>query len=66
MLCLSTRIFHDTETVGKELLKNSRALIVLEPQSLKNEMIAILKDMLKGYQTGEDYSGEGKGYDADT
>lgn len=28
-------------------------------------MIAILKDMLKGYETGEDYSGEGKGYDAD-
>lgn len=49
----------------QELLKNSRALIVLEPQSLKNEMIAILKDMLKGYETGEDYSGEGKGYDAD-
>lgn len=48
----------------QELLKNSRGLIVLEPEWLKNEMVAVLKDMIKGYETGEDYSREGKGHDA--
>ena len=42
----------------QELLWHGRNLIVLEPESLRQEMIGILKDMTKSYETGECQNGE--------
>lgn len=53
-----------TFDLKQELLNNGRGLVVLYPDSFKKEMIATLEDMVKGYSTGKDYSGEGLGHDA--
>lgn len=42
----------------QELLWHGRNIIVLQPESLKQEMIDILKDMAKSYETGECLNGE--------
>lgn len=42
----------------QELLWHGRKLIVVEPQSLRNEMIKILDDMKQSYLTGENLSGD--------
>ena len=42
----------------QELLWHGRNLIVLNPESLRQEMIGILKDMTKSYETGECLNGE--------
>ena len=42
----------------QELLWHGRNLIVLKPENLKQEMIGILKDMTKSYETGECLNGE--------
>lgn len=42
----------------QELLWHGRNIIVLQPESLKQEMIGILKDMAKSYVTGECLNGE--------
>ena len=42
----------------QELLWHGRNIIVLEPESLRQEMISILKDMTKSYETGECLNGE--------
>lgn len=42
----------------QELLWHGRNLIVLNPESLRQEMIDILKDMTKSYETGECLNGE--------
>ena len=42
----------------QELLWHGRNLIVLKPESLRQEMIDILKDMTKSYETGECLNGE--------
>ena len=36
----------------QELLWHGRNIIVLKPESLRQEMIGILKDMTKSYETG--------------
>ena len=42
----------------QELLWHGRTLIVLKPEDLRQEMIDILKDMTKSYETGECLNGE--------
>ncbi len=42
----------------QELLWHGRNLIVLKPESLRQEMIGMLKDMTKSYETGECLNGE--------
>ncbi len=42
----------------QELLWNGRNIIVLKPENLRQEMIDILKDMTKSYETGECLNGE--------
>ena len=42
----------------QELLWHGRNLIVLKPESLRLEMVGILKDMTKSYETGECLNGE--------
>ena len=42
----------------QELLWHGRNIIVLKPESLRQEMIDILKDMTKSYATGECLNGE--------
>ena len=42
----------------QELLWHGRNLIVLKPENLRQEMIGILKDMTKSYETGECQNGE--------
>ena len=42
----------------QELLWHGRNIIVLKPESLRLEMIGILKDMAKSYETGECLNGE--------
>ena len=42
----------------QELLWHGRNIIVLKPESLRLEMISILKDMTKSYETGECLNGE--------
>ena len=42
----------------QELLWHGRNLIVLKPESLRQEMIGILKDMTMSYETGECQNGE--------
>ena len=42
----------------QELLWHGRNIIVQEPESLRQEMIGILKDMTKSYETGECLNGE--------
>ena len=54
-----------TFDLKQELLSNGRGLVVLSPEWFRKEMIAILQDMVSGYATGKDYSGEGLGYDAE-
>ena len=54
-----------TFDLKQELLSNGRGLIVLSPEWFRQEMIATIKDMVSGYTTGKDYSGEGLGYDAE-
>ena len=48
----------------QELLKNGRGLVVVSPEWFRQETIATLQDMVSGYVSGEDFSGEGKGHDA--
>ena len=38
--------------------KRDRNIIVLKPESLRQEMIGILKDMTKSYETSECLNGE--------
>ena len=42
----------------QELLWHGRNIIVLKPESLRQEMIDILKDMTKSYETGECLNGD--------
>ena len=42
----------------QELLWHGRSLIVLKPESLRQEMIGILKNMTKSYEMGECLNGE--------
>lgn len=42
----------------QELLWHGRNLIVLRPESLRQKMIAMLKDMTRSYETGECLNGE--------
>ena len=42
----------------QELLWHGRNIIVLEPESLRQKMIGILKDMTDSYETGECRNGE--------
>lgn len=42
----------------QELLWHGRNIIVLKPESLRQEMIGILKNMAKSYETGECLNGE--------
>ena len=42
----------------QELLWHGRNIIVLKPESLRQEMIGILKNMTKSYETGECLNGE--------
>ena len=42
----------------QELLWHGRNIIVLKPESLRQEMIGILKDMTMSYETGECQTGE--------
>lgn len=42
----------------QELLWHGRNLVVVKPESLKQQMIEILKDMTKSYETGECMNGE--------
>ncbi len=42
----------------QELLWHGRNIIVLKPDSLRQEMIGILKDMQESYETGECRNGE--------
>lgn len=42
----------------QELLWHGRNIIVLKPENLRQEMIDILKDMTKSYETGECLNGE--------
>ena len=42
----------------QELLWHGRNLIVLKPENLRQEMIGILKNMTKSYETGECQNGE--------
>ena len=42
----------------QELLWHGRNLIVLKPENLRQEMIGILNDMTKSYETGECMNGE--------
>ena len=42
----------------QELLWHGRNIIVLKPENLRQEMIDILKDMTKSYETGECQNGE--------
>ena len=42
----------------QELLWHGRNIILLKPESLRQEMIGILKDMTKSYETGECLNGE--------
>ena len=42
----------------QELLWHGRNIIVLKPEKLRQEMIGILKDMTKSYETGECLNGE--------
>lgn len=42
----------------QELLWHGRNIIVLKPESLKQEMISILKNMMESYETGECRNGE--------
>lgn len=42
----------------QELLWHGRNIIVLKPENLRQEMIDILKDMTKSYETGECLNGK--------
>ena len=42
----------------QELLWHGRNIIVLKPENLRQEMIGILKNMTKSYETGECLNGE--------
>ena len=42
----------------QELLWHGRNLIVLKPENLRQEMVGILKNMTKSYETGECLNGE--------
>ena len=42
----------------QELLWHGRNIIVLKPDRLRQEMIGILKNMTKRYETGECLNGE--------
>ena len=53
-----TLIVRPSRDFLQELLWHGRNLIVLKPESLRQEMIGILKDMTKSYETGECLNGE--------
>lgn len=53
-----TLIVRPSRDFLQELLWHGRNIIVLQPESLKQEMIGILKDMAKSYETGECLNGE--------
>ena len=42
----------------QKLLWHGRNIIVLKPESLRQEMIGILRNMTKSYETGECLNGE--------
>ena len=42
----------------QELLWHGRNIMVLQPESLRQKMIDILKDMTRSYETGECTNGE--------
>ena len=42
----------------QEMSSHGRNIIVLNPENLRQEMIGILKDMTKSYETGECLNGE--------
>lgn len=42
----------------QELLWHGRNIMVLEPESLRQQMIGILRDMTASYETGECRNGE--------
>ena len=42
----------------QKLLWHGRNIIVLKPENLRQEMIGILTDMTKSYETGECLNGE--------
>ena len=53
-----TLIVRPSRDFLQELLWHGRNIIVLKPESLRLEMIDILKDMTKSYETGECLNGE--------
>ena len=53
-----TLIVRPSRDFLQELLRHGRNIIVLKPESLRQEMIGILKDMTKSYETGECLNGE--------
>ena len=53
-----TLIVRPSRDFLQELLWHGRNIIVLKPESLRQEMIGILKDMTKSYETGECLNGE--------
>lgn len=53
-----TLIVRPSRDFLQELLWHGRNLIVLKPESLRQEMIDILKDMTKSYETDECLNGE--------
>ena len=53
-----TLSIHPSRDFLQELLWHGRNIIVLKPESLRQEMIGILKDMTKSYETGECLNGE--------
>ena len=53
-----TLIVRPSRDFLQELLWHGRNIIVLKPESLRQEMIGILKNMTKSYETGECLNGE--------
>ena len=53
-----TLIVRPSRDFLQELLWHGRNIIILKPESLRQEMIGILKDMTKSYETGECLNGE--------
>lgn len=47
-----------TRDLKQELLWHGRNIIIISPDSLKQEMMSILDDMHKSYETGENYTEE--------
>ena len=52
------KVYSQVLNILQELLWHGRNLIVQKPESLRQEMIGILKDMTMSYETGECQNGE--------